>query len=118
MFATRTQDAGHTFDVVVAILHSRPLVSSTPSAGGGAAGSAAWPSGKLRSRNSLAAGSGCGALCSVKLRRYDAKLGSRMPAGMRLKCHTGSVSLNVMELLLRHSCGLAQLHRNQARCTD
>ena len=64
----------------MAILHSRPLVSSTPAAGGMAPGSAACPSRKLRSRNSLAAGSGCSALCSVKFRRYDAKLGSRMPA--------------------------------------
>ena len=69
-----------TLEVAVAILHSRPLVSSTPAAGGMAPGSAACPSTKLRSRNSLAAGSGCGALCSVKFRRYDAKLGSRMPA--------------------------------------
>ena len=64
----------------MAILHSRPLVSSTPVAGGIAPGSAACLSRKLRSRNSLAARSGCGALCSVKFRRYDAKLGSRMPA--------------------------------------
>lgn len=73
-------DQNSTLEVAVAILHSRPLVSSTPAAGGMAPGSAACPSTKLRSRNSLAAGSGCGALCSVKFRRYDAKLGSRMPA--------------------------------------